>query len=251
MKCEFCGADLSLEAEYCASCGQLNKHAQQHVRDMKRYHGEFENTKKGVYTATKKYTQITVRMVVIAIMVIAIGLIWLLYNQAYDIRRSIKQGAASRKEEEYSIIMDNYLKEEKFREFSNFCTQKGIEYYYADGAFEKFVPMYNAVYYYLYTLDSMMDLVSIVEKEEGNERYVENVCEYLNYFYQYCDLENFSYYANAKRQENMDAIAAMNNNIEIMLQVYCGLTEEEAASLKGLSEAKRTVLIEEKMGNGQ
>ena len=37
MKCEYCLGPLSLEDEVCPHCGRPNKHAKQHIRDMKRY----------------------------------------------------------------------------------------------------------------------------------------------------------------------------------------------------------------------
>ena len=38
MRCEYCGGNISLEAEECPYCGAPNKHAKQHAKDMKKYH---------------------------------------------------------------------------------------------------------------------------------------------------------------------------------------------------------------------
>ena len=60
MKCEFCNGNMSLEDLHCPHCGQINKHAQQHIRDMQRYQGEFNETKEDVITVTQKYSLVKV-----------------------------------------------------------------------------------------------------------------------------------------------------------------------------------------------
>ena len=66
MKCEFCGGTLSLEEEYCPHCGQANKHAKQHIKDMRHYQGKFENTEKYVRNKATTYSEVSVRAIIIA-----------------------------------------------------------------------------------------------------------------------------------------------------------------------------------------
>lgn len=245
MKCEFCGGNLSLEAEVCPHCGQVNKHAQQHIKDMKRYHGEFESTKKGVYTATKKYTEVTVRVAIIAVMVVLIVLLWLLYDNMYSIKRDIQRSMASRREAEYSEILDGYLAEEDYRGFLTFSQQKGIALYYTDGEFDAYQRLINAANCYFQVSQKVMEVTVSEEDDDVNLDYL---CSNLNQFYDYSNPERYSYYKGEDREETWQALEQMEENIKLMLQTYCSLTEEEADSLRDLSEAKRTVLLEEKLG---
>lgn len=246
MKCEFCGGDLSLEAEVCPHCGQLNKHAQQHIKDMKRYHGEFENTKKGVYSVAKKYTGVTVRCIIITVMVVLIVLLWLLYDNAYRIKRDILRNQASKKEEEYSEILDEYLAEEDYRGFLNFCEMNGISLYYEDGEFYQYRRLINATSRYFQVAIKVMELT--VSREEANISYL---CSNLSEFYDYLDAEKYSYYEDLNNEMVWQTLERLEENLKLTLRTYCNLTEEEADSLKELSDAKRTVLIEEKLLNDE
>ena len=107
MKCEFCNGNMSLEDLHCPHCGQLNKHAQQHIKAMKRYQGEFNETKEDVITVTKKYSQITVRCIIIVVLLIAVIVTAVLGSNAYSICRSMNRKAAERNKEE-NIKINQY-----------------------------------------------------------------------------------------------------------------------------------------------
>lgn len=246
MKCEFCGGDLSLEAESCPHCGQLNKHAQQHIKDMKLYRREFESTKKGVYSATKKYTEVTVRMVIITVMVVLIVALGIIYSNIYSIHRDVQRSLASRREEEYSRILDDYLAEEDYRGFLVFCESKGISLYYENGEFDAYQRLADAVGCYFQVSEKVMKVALSTEEDTLDS---DSLCYELNQFYAYCDPEKYTYYKGEDRAETWQALERMEENIKLMLQTYCNLTEEETDSLKELSEARRTVLIEERLEN--
>lgn len=247
MKCEFCGGSLSLEAEYCPCCGQINKHAQQHIRDMKRYHGEFEDTKKGIYSVARKYSEVAVRFIIIGILAVLIIVMLILNVNVYSIRRSFKQWDAKRHVKEYSEILDGYLEEEQYRDFIVFCEDKYIEGYYEDGEYDEYHPIIRAVSYYLQMKDSLMQLM--IADEEQKSMYVDRLCDDMSYFYEVVDRAASPFYYEEVSEETGEVLDALEGTVQAMLCTYCGLTQEEALSLRELSEAKRTVLIEEKFEN--
>jgi len=65
-------------------------------------------------------------------------------------------------------------------------------------------------------------------------------------FYNAYDLSEYEHLENVDRPENLQALETMENNIRLILQTYLDFTEEETAAMRELSEAKRTVLFEEK-----
>ena len=109
MKCENCGGNLSLEDLACPHCGTINRQAQQHARDMRKYHGEFQDTQKAVYAVTKRYAGITTRVVIIAILLIITVIFAIVASESYSIKRNILQKRAERNFEEYSAQMEQYL----------------------------------------------------------------------------------------------------------------------------------------------
>ena len=70
MKCENCGGRISLEDEFCPSCGAVNRNAQKHIKDMRRYQSTFANVQQDVQEATKRYSEVTVRIIMIAVLLI-------------------------------------------------------------------------------------------------------------------------------------------------------------------------------------
>lgn len=247
MKCEFCGGNLSLEAAECPYCGQVNKHAQQHVRDMKRYHGEFENTKKGIYSVVRRYSEMAVRFIIIGILAVLIIVMLFLNANAHSIRRSFRQRDAKRHVKEYCEILDGYLEEERYRDFIIFCEAKYIEGYYEDGEYDEYRPIIRAVNCYLQMKDSLMQLM--MADEEQKSMYVNSLCDDMSYFYEVVDRAASPFYYEAVSEETGKVLDALEGKVQAMLCTYCGLTQEEALSLKELSEAKRSVLIEEKFEN--
>ena len=96
MKCEKCGGNLSLEDVVCPHCDTLNEHAVQHIRDMNKYKKDYEGTKQEVYTVTKSYAGISVRIVIIAILVVLIVACSLLSEEFYSMKRKSEQAKSKK-----------------------------------------------------------------------------------------------------------------------------------------------------------
>lgn len=249
MKCENCGGNLSLEDLNCPYCGTPNKHAQQHVRDMKRYHGEFQSTQKDVYATTKKYTGIMVRAVIIAVLLILCVVFAVVGSQSYSIRRMILERRAERNFTEYSAILDEYLELEDYMAFHAFIEANSIYGYDTD--YEKYVPVIRATSQYTYLYEYIMGAYTEIQQgadAETIESRVGFLADQLNYFYETLDMEKYDYCDGADSPENRAAFEQMEKNVQALLRTYCGLTKEEAENLKTLSEARRMVLLEERIG---
>lgn len=243
MKCDFCGQSLSLEEEVCSHCGQPNPHAQKHIRDMKHYKGEFESTRRGVYAATGTYKEVTVRAIIIAVLVVLIAVMLYLYDNVYGLHLDYLEADAKRNVKEYTSVMDEYIAEEDFRRFSLFCEKHEIGGYIE--GYEMYAPVIRAAAYYVWFCDNVMYFVTDPLEEEETPDW-DDVAYALNEFYDACDWSRYEYMENADRPENVQALATMENNMLLMLQTYLGFTGEETAGISELSEAKRTVLFEEK-----
>lgn len=246
MKCEYCMGTLSLEDENCPHCGRPNKHAKQHIRDMQRFQGEFEDTKKYVYAETGKYTGIAVRVVIIAILLVLCLAALIIGAMAWDIQRGIKRAGADRKYATYSKIMDEYLEDENYLEFNQFCLTKGISYY--EGAYsEDYRLVIQLCSNYASAYDSLYSYITF-DENNNLEQQVDMTSNSLDYFYKYYLNENNFYtdlYGESERYEQ--AAEVMKYNIECILITYCGFSEEEAKSMPELSKTKRAVLLEEKL----
>lgn len=248
MKCENCGGNLSLEDLNCPYCGTINKHAQQHARDMKHYHGEFQSTQKDVYATTKRYAGITVRAIIIAVLLILCIVLAVIGSQSYSIRRMILENRAERNFNEYSAKMDEYLENEDYMAFHAFVEANSIYGYDTD--YEKYIPVMRASSQYTYLYECIMGTYTEIQKKSDIETIqsrVDYLSDQLNYFYEALDMEKYSYCEGGDSPENRTAFERMEQNVEALLQTYCGLTQEDAESLMELSEARRMVLLEERI----
>lgn len=248
MKCENCGGNLSLEDLNCPYCGTVNKHAQQHVRDMKRYHGEFQETKKDVYATATKYTGITVRAIMIAVLLILTVVLAIVGAESYSFRRILLEKRAEKNFAEYCAVMDQYLEKEDYMAFHAFVEANSIGGYDTD--YEKYIPIMRASSQYTYLYDNILGVYTNTLKENEDSMASDRVkylSEQLNYFYDSLDMENYEYIENYDSLQNRNALAQMEQNVKALLQTYCGLTKEDVDGLGEMSEARRMVLLEERI----
>lgn len=242
MKCNYCGGNLSLTAEKCPYCGQVNEQARKHIGDMKRYHGAFEKTRQGVQESTGKYTGTVVRVVWIAVLVVAVVVTMILGTHTYEIRSGLKRHQAVKHAEEYMKILDQYLLEENFAAFSAFCDENYLDTY--DTVYEKYAQVLRASRQYTYVYSSIMELVSPPQYRETEDT-LEYLTENLESFYDSLEEEPYMYYEGVNSEINKNALKAMEEKVGLMLQYYCGLSEETANAFRELSKAKRAVALEE------
>lgn len=244
MKCEYCGGNLTLETLTCPHCGRENPHAKQHISDMKKYQGAFADTRSDVYSVVNRYSGITVRAVVIVILVIAIVAAGLVCSESYSIKRRMEQSNSAKRVEEYMGIMDSYLAEEDYLSFEAFCEAHYIDGY--DDAYTKYRPVISAANQYSVICYYLMGFATAEDREE-QERILGYMSDAIEYFYKYMDIDEFRYYEGAVSEENEQILQRVEKNLQILFRTYFGLTPEEAAGFGELSQAKRMVLLEERL----
>lgn len=248
MKCEFCNGDMSLEDLHCPHCGQLNKHAQQHIRDMKRYQGEFNETKEDVITVTQKYSQITVRCIIIVVLLIACVVTMVLGSSMYTIRRNMNRRAAERNKAENIKRIEAYIEDEDFISLNYFFESMDLNMYDASVEFAVYQPVQMVARQYQYVY---MNIMSIYEHPESVEWNLDNLSQNLTYFYKYMDDTEMYYFRDVDPVYYEGPFEVMETHIKQLLVTYLGLTKDEADGLREMSEAKRVVLLEEKFENAE
>ena len=248
MKCPYCGAPLDLDDNFCSHCGKLNEQVRQHVDDMNRFKSEFTETKEEVYQTTKRYTATTVRVVIIAVLVILNVAVAIVGARYYSFERMLGEADCERNFEKYSAILDGYLAEGDYHAFYNFMMEKHVPNY--DSAYEQYNQVENLVSQYIYLYEYLLKAYMTDDRES-----LENLCKYttdnLEYFYENIDPERYEYYENIGREENLQAIEDLKNKVEMLLVTYGGVSAEDAAQFGNYTSAKRAILLEEGMLNGK
>lgn len=244
MKCQYCNTNLSLEDAFCPGCGRPNEQAQKHVEDMDRYKKEFESTREDVLKHTKKYTAATVR-IVIAVILLVLGFIMLLLAaNSYSFFRNATKKEAAKHYDEYSQELLSYLDCGDYQNFLSFMENKVMSTYDTpyEGSFSYLQTMANN---YCRQQDILFRLIGARENSYSGD--FDNFCESINTVYSYCENEEERYTKyNSNPEIFLKYSVKMKEDMEKELIVFFGLTQEEAASLGGMSKAKRTVFLEEK-----
>ncbi len=245
MKCESCGKAMSLEDLRCPACGNINPHAQKHIKDMKRYEGEFQDTKREVYAATKKYSQVSCRATVIVVLLILCIVASFILRNGYDIVRDIEEKKSIKNKEEYSIIIDHYLEQEDYLALCQFVTDKKLDYYDTEKEYENYMPVIRASRAYARLVSG---LLRCAFPDSNYNEDAQSIGDKLEYYCCCIDPEGYSYYE-IDWDKCKPALEGMEKHINAMLMTYCHLTEEDLEGFYDLTEARRTVLIEERMGD--
>lgn len=242
MKCKYCGGNISLEASYCPYCGKPNEHAVKHERDMQTYHRVYEDTRSDVQEAAHKYTGTTVRMAVIAFLVIINILLLVLASKGYDIKRAWVQNQMENNAKEVKMQLDQYLEEEDYLSFVSFCDENYIRTY--DSEFEDYVVEERAGRNYAYVYYAVMRVANPPSYADQEDQ-VEMLSETLDSYYRSVDIDEYEYYENFDKRKAQELFERMNKKVEVLLCTYCRLSEEEAKNLQEMSGAKRAVTLEE------
>ncbi len=246
MKCESCGAALSLEVAYCPYCGRENSTAKQHVSDMAHYQGEFEKTKKNVYEKTHAYTRNTVKITIVAILAIVWVVLLFLTGNAYDIHRVINNAENNRNYKEIEAQIWEYLEAEEYYALAVFCTERDIQTY--DTKFEGYEPVIRLATQYKHVQEQLMTILApseyMLDSLDSNVGYL---ADYVEYFYStyHQDWEEMNYrnqYDMSVMQPELDKMEAQ---MQVLLQAYVGLTEEEAAEFGQMKKSQQILLLEE------
>lgn len=248
MKCKYCGGNLSLEDEQCPYCGKANDQARQHTEAMKHYRGEFEHTKKKVRFIVGEYTQITVRVVILAILIIFVVAGLIVKRNAYSIRRAFIKQNAKQHVTEYTKLLERYMEEENYQAFRAFCDANYIASY--EDSFQQFYPLKRAAQSYCNVYTSVMKAAFLTDSETL-EQTANRLSEDLDYFYNCINRDKLVYYDAAEIEENVKAMNTMEHIVTLLLSTYCNLSDEQAKSISDLSSAKRAILIEEALTNGK
>ncbi len=245
MKCDKCGGNLTLEDVVCPHCDAVNEHAIQHIRDMKRYEKEFSGTKNDVYSVTKNYTGITIRIVIIAVLLIMTVICGLVSGNAYSIKRQVVQNETNKNIRACKMQINEYLENRDYYALAVYFDEKHIETY--EPEFEEYNVIEFAVNQYKYFYSSLMRTMKPYDEDLSEE--FTNMARYLSDFYEVYDKESYRYMGDSEM--NKKAIAGIEEQLHALLQAYCGLSKEDILELPTMTEAKRALVIEEGMTDGK
>lgn len=240
MKCPHCGGEITLEQKYCPYCGNLNEAAQKHVADMAHYQRAYEETENELRQKSRRFSGVWVRLVILAGVILLTIATMIVTSNYYSIRSDSLQREAARNAESYTRILDDCLEQQDYLSFYSFVHARSIRPY-AD-EFRNYECVYWAVNEYVLSYEYLMDIVC----GRNAERNVGYLNTSLDSFYRYQDEERWRDIEDSQaREKYLGYYQNITDNLNGLLKVYLGLSDQQIKELAGMTTAKRGALLED------
>lgn len=187
---------------------------------------------------------IKVRVILIAVLGIILAILMVVKSNSFNIWLGVTKAHNSMQKNTYRVVMDEYLENEDFLGFADYCDDKDIEGY--EDGFEDYYYICSAARSYQ---RMCTELVERAFPMKGDVYHDEWLGETLEYYYQSVKLADTEYPAVEDMTLTKKYLQEMEEQLQALLITYCHLTEEEAASLKEMSKSERSLLIERRLSN--
>ena len=248
MKCEFCGAALSLEMVYCPYCGKENAATKKHANDMAYYRDAFEETQKQVYEKTNMYTHIAIKVAVVAVLAVIWGILLIMAAGAFDVRDAFCDMRNNAKHEEIEAQIWGFLENEEYYALAVYSSEMEINAY--DFQEEEYLPILRLADQYRWTYEALVKFLTPNKYDlERREQDIKYLADYIEYFYECYNREWEE--QNYNNTYDMDILGPemdkMEQSLRVLLAAYMGLSKEEAAGIADMSTGQRITLLEEGM----
>lgn len=251
MKCDYCGADLTIEDEVCPFCHQPNPYYVKHREDMHHYEQDYQETKSDVYETAGKTSRKATRVAVLAVLAgIFLGMVVLNAN-TWNLEKAIKIHQARKNLATHLEKLDQYIADEDWISYSMYIDTNEL-YYYGLDELEDYRYFRQLADNYQYVYEACMHLVDYKNQDEMEyyyytpDRCMEQIADGLESMYQFIKEDEYSTYYEIY-QNHRDWCDALLADTEQLVQAYIGVDEEMITSgeIRKLSKTKLIVLLEE------
>ena len=203
-----------------------------------------KGTQAEVYSVTKKYAGITVRFIIIAVLIILIVLFAFISSNSYSIKRTINGSTSSRNINKYMQTMDDYLMNQDYLAFYAFCEKHYISTYTDN--YKDYSCLIYAASRYTFIYENIMKFTKF-DDSNSLENQITLISDQLDDFYDIWNDNDTNFYSVGESKKNEKYALEIQEQIHALLVAYCGLTPEDVKELPYMTNAKRSLLIEERM----
>ena len=242
MKCKYCGGDVTLDDHFCPNCGRPVDQSQRHHQEMKQYETEFEETRQEalekISVSSGGGTAVGIRLAAIIVLVIAIVTAFIRLDPYYAAERKAARDV-KKHFAEYTQEVNTLLENRDYLALSSFIKVHDLN---SNDQFREYSEIFDSVYAYTRIYQGLQQLAFSDEDSIQSMYYLQTLSRSYNDFYERMNERHYSWTEDIEKTEA--AAADMEADLAVLVQKYLGLTKEETDSLKGLSDSRRTILLE-------
>ena len=120
MKCDYCGANVTIDDRECPYCHSLNTHYVKHREAMQHYENAYSKTRQEVYEKAGRVSQNAVRVTILTVMIVLILVLVLANAGSWRIARMIRSYQVNRRFNTHVAALEAYMDEGDFDGFTNY-----------------------------------------------------------------------------------------------------------------------------------
>ena len=242
MKCQYCGANLTIDDEVCSFCGSANAFATKHRKEMHRFTREFNRTKSDVLTKSRDHSKWVAKITLIAVLVALNLLVLFAVGNSYEIEEFIVARKAESNYFLHKAKLDEYEENRQYIAFTDYFSQNQL--YYSD-MFDEYRAVSDVCGQYASIYRYMMEIVTQEDTDYyTHEQRLEYIADQIEYVYMYSEKDDYDreeQYTEEHQACMDDAVA----QVEALIQTYFGVSDEDMSGFRELSKARRQILMEE------
>ena len=239
MKCKKCGANLEIDTAFCPYCGVANPIAKKHREDMRKFANDYENTKKEVIDNTKKFNRKTFLITVISVTFVLVALLVLMSVFGNKIKYNMEKAQRAKNSEKYLGLVEELIDKKDFLQLAEVKNRYSLRTY--DTSLEKYTDIIRASEYYSYVYQFTFEY--LYRSVESSYSFMDSISDYTRMIY--------DTYESVEDPEMKEQVGNVVSDLELFFKTFLKLTDEEIASLPDITDAQRSVLIEEAIKNAK
>ena len=245
MKCEHCGCNLQIEDSFCPYCGQPNPFAVRHQREMQHFSREFQKTKQDVLEKSSRFNRRTVRITITAVLIAACAVMAFLCAAADDIRYMQNEKKIEAEAQHHKAEINTLMEERNYAGLYSYMDRNHLSY---SQALREYDAVYLTSMQYVRLYENLMILLSKAHDEEAYKYYqkeelIESIAGEIGSISEAMEENDFRPEEfTEEKKEYMEDLQDMTGRLLVR---YLHITEEEAEQLPSMSQARRSVLLED------
>jgi len=245
VKCEHCGYNLQIEDSFCPYCGQPNPFAVRHQKEMQHFSREFQKTKQDVLEKSSRFNRRTVRITITAVLIAACAVMAFLCAAADDIRYMQNEKKIEAEAQHHKAEINTLMEERDYAGLYNYMDRNHLSY---SQALREYDAVYLTSMQYVRLYENLMILLSKAQDEEVYEYYqkeelIESIAGEIGSISEAMEENDFRPEEfTEEKKEYMEDLRDMTGRLLVR---YLHITEEEAEQLPSMSQARRSVLLED------
>lgn len=235
MKCSSCGANLEIDNEVCPYCGSVNRIAQKHREDMKKYKTDYDTTKSEVIKKSRRVNEKAIRISVVAFTVSALALLIILILGETTFRYRYNRNKSMANVEQYRPQIEDLMAKEDYLALNELIIAH--ELYHSENFDGKY---YTALRATTSFANLYYDVLRVIE-DGGNdtERLASNIGNYIN---------EINRPLNEYDKIPDDCKSYMNHlgeDTQLLLQTYLNLSKADYYDIVTMTGMKRSEKLAE------